>query len=470
MGKLRVIQEQVEDIGRGLNPEPSALLPRRLYIESFGCQMNTHDSQRMVALMAAEGYALTTVPEDADLIVLNSCSVREKAEHKVRSKAGEMKHLKKLRPEVVLAIGGCVAQQEGERMLKRIPQADIVFGPDHLARLPDLVREVQRTKGRIEETEFLDRRSYRFPEIPENAPREVSAFVSVMKGCDKFCSFCIVPYTRGREVSRPAAEVLDEVRRLVGNGTREIILLGQTVNAYGKHRRTGQIPFHELLAEVAAIEGVDRVRFTSPHPGDFSIQQIEAFRDIPELCPHMHLPVQSGSSTVLKAMRRGYSREEYLDVVRTLRSIAPQVALTTDIIVGFPGESESDFRQTMSLLEEVRYAGVYSFAYSERVGTRALRIEPSVPVDERFIRLRQLQTRQDEITGEVLAESVGKEQLVLVEGPSKTDASRSTGRNGENRPVHVDGLYPPGTLLKVQIVEAYKHSLLGRAERSDQVA
>ena len=439
----------------------AALAPKRLYIDTFGCQMNMHDSQRMVALMAAEGYAPTEDPEEADLVILNSCSVREKAEQKVRSKAGEMKHVKLRRPGTILAIGGCVAQQEGQRMLDRIPQADLVFGPDHLHRLPELVEEVRRSQRRRQETEFLDRQSYVFPPVPQQAPREVSAFVSVMKGCDKFCSFCIVPYTRGREVSRPAADILDEVRRLADHGTREVVLLGQTVNAYGKRKREGHIPFHELLARVASVEGIERVRFTSPHPKEFVIEQIRAFAEIPELCPHMHLPVQSGSTRTLKAMRRGYSREEYLDIVDTLRSIAPGVALSTDMIVGFPGETEEDFQDTLSLIERVRFHGVFSFAYSERVGTRALRIEPSVPVPERARRLQVLQRRQDEITQELLRAMVGRRQTVLVEGPSKTDPTRSSGRNGENRPVHVEGRFEPGTFLEVRIVEAYKHSLLG---------
>lgn len=463
MGKLRVIQEDTSSPeGDNHLVDPSQLLPRRVYLESYGCQMNTHDSQRMVALMASEGYGLTENPEEADLIVLNSCSVREKAEQKVRSKAGEMKHIKKQRPDVVLAIGGCVAQQEGERMLKRIPQADIVFGPDHLSRLPELVAEVREKRVRIEETEFLDRRSYRFPETPSKAPRQISAYVSVAKGCDKFCSFCIVPYTRGREVSRPAADVIDEVRRLADSGTREVVLLGQTVNAYGKHRKPGQIPFHELLHKVSEVNGIERVRFTSPHPSEFSIEQIQAFRDIPELCPQMHLPAQSGSTSVLQAMRRGYTREDFLNVVRTLREHAPQVAITTDLIVGFPGETESEFQETMTLLDEVRFIGAYSYAYSERVGTRALKIEPSVPVEERFRRLHILQARQDQITGEILKGFVGRQQVVLIEGPSKTDTTRSTGRNEENRPVHVDGHYPVGTFLQVEIIEAYRHSLLGR--------
>ena len=424
--------------------------------------MNMHDSQRMVALMAAEGYIPTDEPDEADLIVLNSCSVREKAEHKVRSKAGEMKHVKKQRPDVVLAIGGCVAQQEGQRMLRRIPHADFVFGPDHLSKLPELVRRAQNEKGRFYETEFLDRNTYKFAGIPNEAPREISAFVSIMKGCDKFCSFCIVPFTRGREFSRPAQEIIDEVKKLVDHGTIEVVLLGQTVNSYGKHRRDGQIPFHELLAKVAEIPGLKRLRFTSPHPNDFRSEQIKAFRDIPELCPHMHLPVQSGSTNTLKAMRRNYTREEYMAIVHELKEVAPQVALSTDIIVGFPGETDEDFQQTMSLLEEVRYHGAFSFAYSERIGTRALDIEPIVPVEERFNRLRILQARQDEITLEHLQSQVGAIQDVMIEGLSKTDETRSTGRNGQNRPVHVDGHFEPGTMLSVEIIEAYKHSLLGR--------
>ena len=445
------------------------LAPKRVYIDTFGCQMNMHDSQRMVSLMAAEGYLPTEGPDDADLIILNSCSVRDKAEQKVRSRAGEMKHIKKARPDVVLAIGGCVAQQEGQRMLDRIPHADIVFGPDHLSRLPELVRGVLAGQGRRNETEFLDRQDYEFAPISEKAPRQVSAFVSVMKGCDKFCAFCIVPFTRGREVSRPSDDVIDEVRRLADHGTREIVLLGQTVNTYGQRKRDDQIPFHELLARVCAVEGIERVRFTSPHPADFTDDQILAFRDLPELCPHMHLPVQSGSDRVLKAMRRGYTRDQYLAVVDRLREVAPQVALGTDIIVGFPGETDEDFEATLSLVERVRYHSAYSFAYSERVGTRALDIDEAVAVPERFARLRALQALQDRITKEYLDAMVGTRQQIMVEGPSKTDPSRVTGRSGQNRPVHVPGQFERGVLLDVEIVEAYNHSALGRAVAADGV-
>ncbi len=441
----------------------ASLSPKRVFIDTFGCQMNLHDSQRMVSLMAAEGYLPTDSPDDADLIILNSCSVREKAEQKVRSRAGELKRLKKARPDVVLAIGGCVAQQEGQRMLDRIPHADIVFGPDHLSRLPDLVRSVVDGHGRRNETGFLPRASFRFAGITPEAPTRVSAFVSVMKGCDKFCAFCIVPFTRGREVSRPSEEVVAEVRQLADQGTREVVLLGQTVNTYGQRKRDDQIPFHELLARVCAVDGIERVRFTSPHPADFTDGQIEAFAQLPELCPHMHLPVQSGSTRVLQAMRRGYTREAYLAVVDKLRRIAPQVALGTDIIVGFPGETEEDFEQTLSLVEQVRYHSAYSFAYSERTGTRAIDMEGSVPVPERFSRLRALQALQDRISKDYLDAMVGSRRRIMVEGPSKTDPTRVTGRTGQNRPVHVPGVFAPGTLLDVDIVEAYNHSLLGRA-------
>jgi tRNA-2-methylthio-N6-dimethylallyladenosine synthase len=256
---------------------------------------------------------------------------------------------------------------------------------------------------------------------------------------------------------------LAEVRALAERGTKEVVLLGQTVNSYGRKKQDGQIPFHELLAQVAEIPGVERIRFTSPHPSDFSDEQILAFRDNPKLCPHMHLPVQSGSDRVLEAMRRGYTRAEYLAIVRRLREVAPQVAMTTDLITGFPGETEEDFHETLSLLEEVRFQGAFAFAYSERVGTRALKIDPAVPEEERFRRLRQLLELQDRITKECLTEMVGQRYSVLVEGPSKTDPSRSSGRTGQNRPIHLDRLFAPGTLVEAEVVEAYKHSLSARA-------
>ncbi len=463
MVRLPIIAPAQPEIEQAFSPlaYQASLSPRRVYIDTFGCQMNHHDSQRMVSMMAAEGYLPTDAPDDADLVIINSCSVREKAEHKLLSRAGQMKRFKRTNPKMILALGGCVAQQEGEALLARVAHADIVFGPDHLSQLPEMIHQVEADRIRIHNTEFLEPSDYRFPPISDGAPREVSAYVSVMKGCDKFCSFCIVPFTRGREVSRSAAEILDEIRRLAANGTREVVLLGQTVNSYGRKRHDGQIPFSELLHRVAEIEGIERIRFTSPHPSDFTEDQILAYRELPKLCPHMHLPVQSGSDDVLRAMRRGYTRREYLDIVARLREVAPEVALTTDVIVGFPGEGEKDFEATLSLLEQVRFQGAFSFAYSERVGTRALKIEPALPEEVRFDRLRRLQVLQDRITHEWLQVMVGQTHRVLIEGPSKTDPTRSTGRTGANRPVHVQGRFEPGTMLDVSMIEAYKHSLLG---------
>jgi tRNA-2-methylthio-N6-dimethylallyladenosine synthase len=463
VGKLTVLSDTPAP-AEWTSPLPIArgITPKRIFVDTFGCQMNAHDSQRMLSLMAGEGYLPTDSADDADLIVLNSCSVREKAEQKLRSRAGEMRLLKKERPGLILALGGCVIQQEGEALIHKIDHADIIFGPDHVARLPDLVRQVEEKRKRVIELELLDRADYVFPPLPDSAPAEVSAYVTVMKGCDKFCTFCIVPFTRGREYSRDAEEILAEVRMLASKGSKEVILLGQTVNSYGRRKQPGQIPFHELLARVAEIDGIERIRFTSPHPADFSDEQILAFRDIPKLCPHMHLPVQSGSSKVLAEMRRGYTREEYLAIVDRLREVAPHVGLTTDVIVGFPGETEEDFADTLSLFERVRFQGAFSFAYSERVGTRALKIEPAIPDAERFRRLAVLQALQNRITKECLDAMVGERQRVLIEGPSKTDPTRSTGRTGQNRPAHLDGKFEPGSLLDVDIIEAYNFSLRAR--------
>lgn len=426
--------------------------------------MNEHDSERMVGLMAEEGYAPTFDPEEADLIIINSCSVREKAEHKLRSAAGKLKQLKKKKPELVIALGGCVASQQGQALLDRIQHADLVFSPDHLIRLPEMVRRIRGDQVRIAATDFLDRDDYVFPGLTANAPEQVTAFVTIMKGCDKFCSFCVVPMTRGREVCRPAEEIVAEVRALAARGTKEVVLLGQTVNTYGQRRVHGEVPFHVLLEQVHQVEGIERIRFTSPHPADFCDEQILAFRDLPKLMPHMHLPVQSGSSRVLKAMRRGYTREEYLAIVERFRDAVPHAALTTDIIVGFPTETEAEFEETLSLMEAVRYDSSYSFAYSERSGTRAVEIEEGVvDPEERRRRLYVLQALQERHTQERLAPMIGRRYPVLIEGPSKSDPSRSSGRTGTNRMVHVDGTLPAGTVLEVEIVEAYKHSLHGRA-------
>ncbi len=465
MLKLPILQDAPASAPAALPPAPSPVgqaAPRRVWVDTYGCQMNVHDTQRMVGLMAEEGYAPTEDPEVADLLIINSCSVREKAENKLRSAAGRLKHVKKMRPDVVIALAGCVAQQEGASLLERVPHADLVLGPDHVTRLPELVSRIRKDRVRLNETVFVERDDYAFPRLTEAAPVEVSAYVSIMKGCDKFCAFCVVPMTRGRESCRDAAEIVEEVRQLAARGTQEIILLGQTVNTYGARRVHGEIPFHELLARVAEVDGIERIRFTSPHPADFSPEQIRAFRDLPKLCPHMHLPVQSGSSRVLQAMRRGYTREAYLDIVDRFRDLVPEAALSTDIIVGYPTETEAEFEETLSLMERVRFDQAFSFAYSERTGTRAVDItEGVVPLEDRRRRLATLQALQDQHTQLRLSAMVGQTYTVLIEGPSKSDPSRSSGRTGTNRVVHVQGMALAGTVLEVQIVEAYAHSLLG---------
>ncbi len=446
----------------GPSPARAATAPRRLWVDTQGCQMNVHDTQRMVGLMAEEGYAFTEDPDAADLLIINSCSVREKAENKLRSAAGRLKHVKKRRPDAVIALTGCVAQQEGASLLERVPHADLVLGPDHVTRLPELVARIRSERVRLNETVFVERDDYVFPRLTDAAPVEVTAYVSIMKGCDKFCAFCVVPLTRGRESCRDAVEIVDEVRALAARGAKEVVLLGQTVNTYGARRVHGEIPFHELLARVAEVDGIERIRFTSPHPADFSPEQIRAFRDLPKLCPHMHLPVQSGSSRVLQAMRRGYTREKYLDIVDRFRDAAPEAALSTDIIVGFPTETEAEFEETLSLMERVRFDQAFSFAYSERTGTRAVDItEGVVPLEDRRRRLATLQALQDQHTQAKLAALVGKRLEVLIEGPSKSDPTRVSGRTATNRVVHVAASAPVGAFVQVEIVEAFAHSLLG---------
>ncbi len=467
MSKLTVLQDTPSAPAAGLGASPLLSLPpvpargRRMFIETYGCQMNVHDSERMFGLMAEEGYAPTDDPSEADLLIVNSCSVREKAEHKLMSAAGKLKGVKQRRPDAVVALAGCVAAQEGEKLLQKVRHVDLVFGPDQVHRLPDLVRRVREEHVRFHETAFVDRDDYVFPPLRTDAT-QVSAYVSIMKGCDKFCTYCIVPMTRGREVCRSADEILAEVRALAARGTREVILLGQTVNTYGARRVHGEIPFHELLAQVADVDGIERIRFTSPHPADFSDAQIQAFATLPKLCPHMHLPVQAGSSRVLKAMRRGYTRERYLEIVDAFRSAKPDAALSTDIIVGFPTETEAEFEETLSLMDHVRFDQSFSFAYSERTGTRAAEVEDGVvPVEERSRRLKVLQALQDVHTRERLQAMVGRRYTILVEGPSKSDPSKSSGRTGTNRLVHVDGHHAVGTALEVEVREAFAHSLSG---------
>lgn len=433
-----------------------------VFLETFGCQMNENDSERMLGLLKGLSYTRTKDPSEADLILINTCSIRDKAEQKVYSILGRFKSLKKERPGLVIGVAGCVAQQEGERLLKRAPHLDIVFGPHNVHKLRELL--LQADTGRkvvlTEQTGEINPEEYGI----EPVELEEKAFVSIMRGCNNFCSYCIVPYTRGREVSRLSADILREIEGLVEKGVKEVTLLGQNVNSYGTGGG-GDISFPELLRKVCRVEGLSRVRFITSHPKDISDELIHLFGEEPKLCRHVHLPVQSGSDGVLAAMGRGYSVEEYLSKVSLLKRLYPEMAITTDIIVGFPGESEADYEATMSLLRTVRFDNIFSFMYSPRPGTTAAGLPDQIPLEARSERLRRLQEEQKDITSERMKALLGRTLDVLVEGESKTDAYELSGRTSCNRIVNFPapaGLKAnPGSLIEVTITEAYQNSLRG---------
>ncbi len=440
---------------------------KRVFIRTFGCQMNVYDSERMLAQLEPE-YAPTQEIEEADLILVNTCSVRAKAEQKVYSLVGRLKHLKRRRPEVIIGVTGCVAQQEGERILKRLPHVDLVLGPQAVYRLKDHLKQVKKGQGPVVDVEFLP--DFKQPLLlPGPAPEQpVKAFVTIMQGCDNFCSYCIVPYTRGREVSRPPEEILREVEHLVARGVREIMLLGQNVNSYGRKEK-GFPSFAELLRMVAAVPGLWRVRFTTSHPKDLTEELMQCIAEVPEVCEHLHLPVQSGSNRVLKRMNRGYTREDYLAKVKRLRKLCPEITLTTDLIVGFPGESEEDFAATISLLEEVRYAEIFSFKYSDRPLARARTFPDKVPEDVKARRLSQVHELQARITREINESFVGQVVEVLVEGQSPGNPNLWTGRTRSHHVVNFAG--PAGLkghLVYVLIEGAGQHSLRGRYQETRQ--
>ncbi len=436
--------------------------PRRVFLETFGCQMNDNDSQRILGLLERMDYARTEYPDDADLIIINTCSVRDKAEQKVYSMLGRFKALKDENPGIIIGVSGCVAQQQGETLLKRAPYLDLVFGPHNIHRLGELITEVSGRKVRVAATaqnETIEEDEYGY--FPR-AAAGIKAFVSIMRGCDNFCAYCIVPYTRGREVSRKSQEVVDEVKRLADSGVMEVTLLGQNVNSYGA---SGDVSFSELLRRVAGVEGVKRIRFVTSHPKDISRELIGLFGEVPKLCRHMHLPVQSGSNAVLKTMGRGYTKEEYLEKVMLLKGLYPDMSLTTDIIAGFPGESEDDFSETRGLLESVRFDNIFSFMYSPRPNTRAATFGRQVPPEVKSRRLQELQAAQREITLERSKALVGKTLEVLVEGVNKTDGAELSGRTVCNRivnfpaPVELGGL--AGSLIDISITRAFPNSLRG---------
>ncbi len=442
---------------------------KRVYIRTFGCQMNEQDSGTMLRLLEGEGYTSAQSAEDTDVILINTCSVREKPEQKVRSLLGRYRPLKERRKGLVLGVTGCFAQQEAGALLRRYSWLDLVMGPDAITQLPALILDAQLGRKRILSTEQLDRQDYPFAnQLVFREGREVTAFVNIQKGCDNLCSFCIVPFTRGREVSRPADEVIAEVRRLVDHGVREVTLLGQNVNSYGL-KRSGEAPFHELIARIATETDIARIRFTTSNPWDLDPGLIEQYRREPKLCSYFHLPVQSGSDSMLTRMRRRHTRARYLELVHALREARPDIALSTDIICGFSGETEEEHEATLSLLEEVRYDFIYSFRYDTRPHTPANRkLEDDVPRVEKDRRLQEVQALQRGVTREIMGSWEGRTAPVLVEGPSRKDSSWMSGRIGQNWIVNFPGAEQlAGQTVDVTIEQALSNSLSGRLPTGD---
>lgn len=438
-------------------------MTQKLYIETLGCQMNEYDSAKMRdVLQASHGFALTDNPAEADVLLMNTCSVREKAQEKVFSELGRWRPLKQQRPGVVIGVGGCVASQEGEALQQRAPYVDLVFGPQTLHRLPQLLDQV-----RLQNTPAID---VSFPEIekfdalPEPRAEGPKAFVSIMEGCSKYCTFCVVPYTRGEEISRPLDDVLAELVSLTGQGVREVILLGQNVNAYRGLMDDGAIAdFALLLHYVAAIDGIERIRYTTSHPVEFSDSLIEAYGSIPKLVSHVHLPVQSGSNRILGLMKRGHTREDYIAKIGRLRAMRPAISLSSDFIVGYPGETEADFEATMDLIETLGFDHSYSFIYSPRPGTPAADVPDDVPLAEKKARLARLQRRINGMAAEISRGMLHSAQRVLVEGTSRRDGQELSGRTENNRVVNFPG--DPrliGQFVDVLITGAMPNSLRGR--------
>ena len=436
----------------------------KLYIKTHGCQMNEYDSAKMADVLAEhEGLELTDSPEEADVVLVNTCSIREKAQEKVFSQLGRWKALKNNGREVIIGVGGCVASQEGEAIVKRAPYVDLVFGPQTLHRLPELIRarrEQDRPQVDISFPEIE-----KFDRLPEPRAEGPSAFVSIMEGCSKYCSFCVVPYTRGTEVSRPFEDVLVEVAQLAAQGVREINLLGQNVNAYrGPMDGTDELADLGLLIRtIAQIEGIGRIRFTTSHPLEFSDSLVEAYRDVPQLANYLHLPVQAGSDRVLSAMKRGYTALEFKQKIRKLRAVRPDISISSDFIVGFPGETDADFDKTMKLIEDVGFDQSFSFIYSRRPGTPAADLEDDTPEAVKHARLERLQKHINEYAAGISRRMVGSVQSVLVEGPSKKNPDELTGKTENMRSVNFPGHRRlVGQFVDVLITEALTNSLRGR--------
>ncbi|MFO1423812.1 MAG: tRNA (N6-isopentenyl adenosine(37)-C2)-methylthiotransferase MiaB [Candidatus Competibacteraceae bacterium] len=438
-------------------------MTRKLYIKTHGCQMNEYDSARMAdGLRAACGLERTDDPAQADVLLLNTCSIREKAQEKVFSQLGVWKALKVRRPGVVIGVGGCVASQEGEALRERAPCVDLVFGPQTLHRLPEMLAAVWADRQPVVDVSFPE--IEKFDRLPEPRAEGPTAFVSIIEGCDKYCTFCVVPYTRGNEVSRPFDAVLAEVAALAAQGVREVTLLGQNVNAYRGPMDDGETADLALLIEhVAAIPGIARIRYTTSHPVEFSDRLIEVYARVPQLVSHLHLPVQSGSDRILALMKRGHTALEYKAKIRKLRAARPDLSLSSDFIVGFPGETERDFEATMALIEEIGFDHSFSFLYSARPGTPAASLPDATPLAVKKERLARLQARIEEEAREISRRMVGTTQRVLVDRPARKDDRQLAGRTENNRVVNFDGpSYLLGQFADVVITEALPNSLRGR--------
>jgi len=434
----------------------------KLFIRTFGCQMNEYDSDKMADLLhAAKGFETTDRPEDADLILFNTCSVRERAQEKVFHDLGRVKHLKQAKRELLIGVGGCVASQEGAAIVARAPYVDLVFGPQTLHRLPEMI-DARRSSGRPQvDVSFPE--IEKFDGLPPARVEGPSAFVSIMEGCSKYCSFCVVPYTRGEEISRPFEDVLTEIADLADQGVKEVTLLGQNVNAYRGGMSDGAIADFALLLEyVAEVPGIGRIRYTTSHPREFTQRLIDAYARIDELAPHVHLPVQSGSDRILAAMKRGYTALEYKSIVRKLRAARPGIDITSDFIIGFPGETEREFEATLELVEEVGFDNSFSFIYSRRPGTPAAELSDDTPQEVKLARLARLQERIDAQERRIGERMVGTHQRILVEGASRKDAEELSGRTGNNRVVNFKGSRKlVGQFIEVTVTAARRHSLRG---------
>jgi tRNA-2-methylthio-N6-dimethylallyladenosine synthase len=439
---------------------PRAKIMKQVHISTFGCQMNDRDSELMAQILAEHDYRVTEFPEEADLILINTCSIRQKAEEKAYSLLGRLKNLKTRRPDLIIGVGGCVAQQEGERLLERIPYLDLVFGTRWISRLPGLVEAVEKERCRLSRTHMDPMVDYR-PSGPVFRSSSVKASVTIMQGCNNYCAYCVVPYVRGPEVSRPVRDILQEVRTLVAQGVKEVLLLGQNVNSYGRPGEEGQ-DFVQLLERLEEIEALERIRFTTSHPKDLSPALIRCFGRHPKLCEHIHLPFQSGSDRVLARMNRRYSRGLYLEQIAALRDRCPGIAITADALVGFPGETERDFEQTLDLIQTVQFDNLFSFKYSDRPPARAAHLPDKIQAVEIGRRLTELQGLQQGITLARNQALEGTLQTLLMEGSSRKSDRQWMGRTRTNKIVNVavSGI-AAGTSLTVRIDRGYAHSLKG---------